>query len=381
MRIATRVMTLLLLVVAGSRVQAQRADPSALQARLQAALAADSDRIRRLEAQMAALEARARNRATDTVRVEGVMAAVSPALAPLMRAALPPALAHARRRWGAHTVAAAFDGWVVRADVDSGGRDEALLRVVRGDRARLEQWVDPRREPEAALDRFIGAYLAQYVEWQLWSATKDSVLARWLGNADAGRPAPALDRAVVDLLTSPASVNRQCAEGQLARCAEALGLVPTADPKANWYSADDRRVIARAWWNGRHKAEVAKGVRNPCEPARVSPACQAWIDSLRPETWRRPMAQEGLRAFLDVALESREGTWDRLRDSTERGQPLGARLAAAAGVPLDTLLAAWRRRLLAVRPEPVRPAAGALLVTVLFLTSGFAAAAFLRGRA
>jgi len=83
-----------------------------------------------------------------------------------------------------------------------------------------------------------------------------------------------------------------------------------------------------------------------------------------------PLARADLLLFaLD---QGGEGAWDRLRDG--QGNTAEEHLAAAAGMPADSLIARWRSGLLAMRPEH-GPISGSVTLAFLAWSSVILAAA------
>ena len=257
-----------------------------------------ADSSARLEARLAVLEAEARIVARDTLRDGAFVLVTTPTHLPAARAALAVAAPAARARWGEQSVARAFEATVVRiATVSESRLGGAVVRtyatVLRRDRAEREARVEPvDGDTAAALAKFLASATGEMIQDNL-----DVALYRWL---QAGRwmQAPRITEgssafapAFVDMVTAPALVARQCGAGNDARCLEALQLTPPAgDPRSTWYSLDDQRVVARAWWAGRRRSGASSRAENPCAIPPMSAECRTFADSLPPETWTHPLA-------------------------------------------------------------------------------------------
>ena len=150
-------------------------------------------------------------------------------------------------------------------------------------------------------------------------------------------------RAHVDLVTAAPGVATHCYLGDLDACVLALGLVVPDDPALTlWDSAGRREMVRRTRWPHQH-ANLA----HECVSAPSDAACTRLLRRL-PDA-RAPLGVPSRQALLrTLATVGGDQAIVRLvRDSSEN---LADRFAAAAAVPLDTLLTAWRASLLAHRP-------------------------------
>ena len=343
------------------------------------AIRAGDSSVRMLDARLMALDRAANRLASDTVRLGPAVVATTPDLMPMARAALATALPAARARWGDAALAGAFAGAVVRvmpvATSGLGGRRTALeaditiaRRSVR--HAKLGEFGD---DSVAALARYL-----EHNASELIGERSASDLTLWMLGGRLSDPAVNFTEAFVDLFTAPALVARECAERDPARCRVALGLALVDDPPGTMYTEEDRRVVARAWWGRRYA--TAEHPVNPCASAPMTAACRTFAQSLAPEAWTRPLGRSARMAVLAVATEmGGAGAWGRLvADSTV---PLAARIELAAGRPIGDVVSAWRSRVLASRPEPVRPSLRQFAVLASLLVAGLSAALVTRGRA
>jgi hypothetical protein len=88
-----------------------------------------------------------------------------------------------------------------------------------------------------------------------------------------------------------------------------------------------------------------------CVEGRSADACTALLRRL-PARSLEPPLRNGPRALVEQALDlGGPDAYDRLMASPHR--PLGERLAVAAGVPQDSLVARWRARVIVARPRAV----------------------------
>lgn len=191
-------------------------------------------------------------------------------------------------------------------------------------------------------------------------APPDRGLAQWLGSPLRPSVHPEADRMRVYLqfVTAPSQPVRQCFLGDLARCADALELRP-GDDLERWYpTAAERRALARTSFKDLERGPMARVLRTCL--AGQDAACTEFLRSLPAGTLPKPLAQDARGTFLRFAL--REGGRDAYRRLLrEPTAPMADRVAAASALPIDSLIARWRRDVLNARPSSVRLSAAALL--------------------
>jgi len=167
-----------------------------------------------------------------------------------------------------------------------------------------------------------------------------------------------------ELATAPWQSVRACFRGAIQDCRAALGISGT-DPVLDWLDAADRRHI------------VATNLKYlPVPPDRYDRCARGNDDEcvalmrLAPNPYASPPLSVTARLLLLAFALDAGGpdAFPRLLQSPER--PMDARLAAAAGTPIDSLVARWRDEALATRPTTVaadeRAAWGAVAWCVLF---------------
>ena len=291
-------------------VVAQRARVAALTTKLRE-LDASLDSIRRLE---------------DTIEVDGVRFVVKPEHRAEAEDAAHRALAELERSLGTQD-RRLLDGWVSTALregwTDEYGLQRAINKVVAGAGGKLAE--------------LGGSNLRSWASW--WNPSEQDLPAAHL-----------------DLVTSLSAAATQCFAGSTLWCARVLGIDSLADPWLDLYDAAGRRMfVARRWdwlrwarWRGFAKPAA---LFRQCVDGRLDDAC---LHLLHMEvSYRSALPGRGVRSLvLEARVIGGEGTFTRLVADTTA--PLGDRLAAAAGVPLDSLLRAWHTRVLAAAPAPTR---------------------------
>jgi hypothetical protein len=274
-------------------------------------VAALSARLGRLVARLDSLQG-----LDDTVYVDGVGFVVKPEHRARAEEAARLALTELERMLG-RADRRLLDGWV-STELRNGWADE-------DDRARAV--ADVVRA--AGDDRLFALSGRQLRPWIWWWSPEEGDLAR----------------AHLDLVTSPSAAATACFEGDIRWCARVLRIETVDDPWTQLLDAADRRVWVanRMRWvvRGPQGEEHAARLRR-CVDGRVDKAC---LDLLHVGWVEFPplVSAQTMRSVVLVARDvGGEGAYTRLLADTTA--PLGDRLAAAAGVPLDSLLHVWRAR-------------------------------------
>lgn len=185
-------------------------------------------------------------------------------------------------------------------------------------------------------------------------APPDRALGGWLGAAFRPALDPRRDWAAVytQLVTAPSQSVRACFLGDIPRCIDALELGDTSALLERWYpSAAERRALVNASFADLFNHGASAGTLHDCL-AKTDAACTTLLRSLPTGTLPKPLAQAARATIVRDALRlgGRDAYRRLLRDPNA---PMGDRLAAAAGVGVDSLVAVWRSAVLAARPRPV----------------------------
>jgi hypothetical protein len=181
----------------------------------------------------------------------------------------------------------------------------------------------------------------------------DAAFKTWLGGLARPLVRPERHRAhvYVELVTVPSQAGRSCFLGEIESCRHYLDLVDSPDIFLRWYpSPDERRAVV-----SRSLPSLRRGGRG-----RAFELCEAGSDSACVELLRSmprgELPQPAIRGaretlvHLALRLGGREA-FHRLLASPDA--PIADRLAGAAGVPIDSLVARWRAEILGSRPVPV----------------------------
>jgi hypothetical protein len=185
----------------------------------------------------------------------------------------------------------------------------------------------------------------------------DTALQNWLGGSVVPIIHPIQARAAVyvQLVTAPSQVARSCFLGVMSECRAALTLARSPDPLPQWYpSAAERRALVLGPFSeyfGYFDHGARESTLRLCR-AGSDAACSELLRSLPPGALPRPLTYDARAALVHVALRlGGRAAYHRLV-ATPR-EPIADRLAGAAGMSIDSLVALWRSEILASRPAPV----------------------------
>jgi outer membrane murein-binding lipoprotein Lpp len=166
-------------------------------------------------------------------------------------------------------------------------------------------------------------------------------------------PDASFARAATELVTTLSVRARGCNAGNTADCALALGITPADDPVHQWYDAGDRQALVRRLQATfvRPRRALASTV-DDCLQRANDDACVSYLQ----QRWvapggHPPISTEAAVSVLYTAARlGGAGALDRLL--ADSSASLAARLEAMAGVPLDSLIDAWRDDARAHRSSP-----------------------------
>ncbi len=216
-----------------------------------------------------------------------------------------------------------------------------------------------RRRPElpGGSIRWVRVH-ARLPESRLWAAAARDLRAalaqgmpQEIGSWAAGFPGlpSALDPwAARELVSVPSHAARECFRGNLRWCWEAVGIADSVGALSRWYTPEERRQLVRrrgARIGGEREAALWDG----CSDQRLQEACDFFLER-RPLMELIPLGQNSRTSLLGYALRvGGHGAFERFR--ARAPESLREALVDAAGVPADSLMAGWRRQVLAARPN------------------------------
>ena len=196
-------------------------------------------------------------------------------------------------------------------------------------------------------------------------AFADSSLSRWTGRYVPARSASEISWRDVSvwLASAQSEVARRCVAARVDACASALELEPTPNRLAAWYVPGDYPALVEHWTGWARTDSLTRADATRCVQSRETELCARVVQAV---TIGDLLPAGARRSFFALALES-GGPRALERLAATRG-PVRLQLAAAAGVPADSLLALWQARVMASRPNHLLagPALATLGWTLLF---------------
>ncbi|MGH7636241.1 MAG: hypothetical protein ACREOK_01215 [Gemmatimonadaceae bacterium] len=211
---------------------------------------------------------------------------------------------------------------------------EHVLSIMQPNRAELRTW-------RGAVDSVtIGSSLAHALSYAAFSASGSAFFA-WAGNTVPGGELTKSDWAEQRLLlvSTRTAVGSRCYQGDLEACKHSLLIERAADPIMEWHDSTTRRQLVRR--NGALARRIDVVATRQCE-AGADSSCVRLLRAFPESHFREPAAVALRSAILRHALAiGGEGAIERLL--TASPEP-AARLASASGMPIDTLLRGWQRR-------------------------------------
>ena len=181
----------------------------------------------------------------------------------------------------------------------------------------------------------------------------DQALEAWLSGPVRPSVRAAQDRAgvYIQLVTSPSQAARNCLSGVQGGCRIALGLGDSTGLDAWYPGALERRALVTTAFTDYFDHGATAGTLRLCIAGSDS-ACTSLLRSLPPGALPKPLGSDARVTLAIVALQV--GGRDAYRRLlADPAAPVGRRLASAARMSEDSLLAVWRAGIIASRPSAV----------------------------
>lgn len=182
----------------------------------------------------------------------------------------------------------------------------------------------------------------------------DHRLTDWLGGPlrPTQRPRDEAAAVYMQLVTAPSTAVRRCFLGELLRCRQVLQLGDTAALLEQWYATpEEREWLVTVVFEGYFNSGATAVPYRECAAHRDA-ACTTLLRRLPAGTLPRPLGYAARALLLRETLRAADrDAYGRL--IADSASALGDRLARAAGLSVDTLLARWRSAALAARPQPL----------------------------
>jgi hypothetical protein len=204
------------------------------------------------------------------------------------------------------------------------------------------------------------------------SESVDSIFNAWLhGPIPVSRAIPNLEELYVEFITAPSPLVRECRNGDLAACRRALVFINVSDQIREWYDEDGREQLIRG---------LPGLIRQDPEAAEVcfdrgwDEVCIAILQGLRSGP-PPPLSYSTRASLVSFALQrGGDGAYGTMFDAAHHladSTMVPHVVAAAAGLPIDTLLSEWRTAVINARPEQVTLRLRSTLVAVLWIVGLF----------
>ena len=185
-------------------------------------------------------------------------------------------------------------------------------------------------------------------------APPDRALATWLTGVlrPSIHPREDLGGVYLEFVTAPSQAARGCFMGDIASCIDALGLGDTNHQLERWYpSAPERRAVVTGSFADFFDHGGSAPALRECVAGRDA-SCTALLRSLPADVLPKPLSDAARVSLVRDALRlGGQDAYRRLLRDPEAA--ISDRLAEAAGVRVDSLVAGWRNAALAARPAPV----------------------------
>jgi hypothetical protein len=270
----------------------------------------------------------------DTVRVGSLVVLTDPVHRELVRSAATEALAGIQRTFGDRARSLGAHPMLVRSDSGSSVKDALQVAVL-----------DSTGNPIGVTSEF-GTASAVAVAFRrraamLLTQELDPTLRFWLSGDvpfDSSTH-PMWVNTHIHLATASSRAARDCASGDIARCAVALAITKVPDPAFVWYDARERRELIRA---GAHVLRQ-RGTEAPVDRCTIRgemSVCDSLIRTIPEDALTAPLNAAARQSLVRLALEmGGDGAFARLAASNGS---VADRLSAAARVSSDSLVRAWR---------------------------------------
>ncbi len=304
---------------------------------------------------------RARQLPTDTVRVGVLSIVADSALTTLARESASAAQAKLAQRFGADLGAlrshlfALFPARppvkdhpdVKFGEVDATGKAASVSRLPRTRDAVGEAWAVRGSE---ILTRRLGP---EFGAWLDNAIPLDSpTTAIWVGVR-------------IDLVTSTFQASRQCYAGDIRECERALGVSDDRNPIADWFTASERQEII---YRDRYQLRRAKPQDfERCLAHNDDSACLALGALIPQHDVAPPLGPASRQSLVGLAMAiGGPASYGRMIDAPE---VLQAQLAAASGLPTDSLVARWRARVLTTKADNTTMTPGLALISLFWVAT------------
>ena len=312
----------------------------------------------------------------DSVRAGAIVALAYPGTVELVRRALPIAWSILEERLGPAALRAEGHPLVFQLVRTSGvgettgaraaSRSPPAIRFgLANGSVMTEDEFTTRDQRSVLVDKLVELLAAE-----IWTSDGER-FGHWL---TAGEWAPMMVHdqiwaaAYVELVTAPSQAVARCYQGDLDWCRSALGLDAGRSDPFQWYSPDERRRLVSAMRISRIPGLELRDAYAHCVNARRQLSCDSVVRARAMDV--PPPLPNSVRASLVAMAFELGGAGAPARLLGARDTSVELRLAVAAGTSSDSLLSAWRRRVLAANSPSLAMSALAALSVFIWCAIG-----------
>lgn len=192
------------------------------------------------------------------------------------------------------------------------------------------------------------------------TASMPASMRQWIGTTMVSRKYEEFYGTFRALARDNTRASRSCLQGSLDACARLMGIQPHNDTVAKWLEPEERLAALRGLERGARTrlnlrlrylhTEDALATFDDCLQRQNMASCDYIFGILH---WGPPLAGF-TREYLLQSAVTRGGDDAFARLENAKATDIGEILSITAGVPVDTLIAEWRSRVMAA--QPVSPA-------------------------
>ncbi len=296
----------------------------------------------------------------DTLREGPLVVLADSALMPFARAVVVPAAARLERRFGSAANALRAHPYLLSSS--SGDSIAGVVNLADVDSTGVAHFRQGEVRNAATVTNVLARNGAEVLGGALGPQFR-----RWLG---AVFPADSETSGMwtgvrIDLVTSSFAVAQACYAGADTACALALGVAGTDDPGTHWFDAAERRDRIRHL--GFQLRSDNERQYDQCVNSNADSACTALIHLLAVDELQPPLGTFARQSLVTLALDvGGPDAFARMRSAPNDRR---AQLEAAAGMPLDSLVAVWRSRALDARTSNPSMSWGMALASLVWVAT------------
>jgi hypothetical protein len=169
----------------------------------------------------------------------------------------------------------------------------------------------------------------------------------------------------IDLVTSQYQASGACYRGSIVACEKALGVVDEADPARSWFTDEERRDLV--WHDGAALRRGQEAEYTACVMNRAAAACDSLAEQIPIQGIQAPLGSAARLNLVRLAMEM--GGADAYARMASVADTRETQLSAAAGVPIDSLVRAWRAHVVGAEVEQTTMTPGLALMSLVWVAT------------